>query len=61
MPDPAAKPDAIDQADALFRNPPTLEELMEGVEPLTPENDLTIPDLTDEEWEAFVAALNDDE
>jgi hypothetical protein len=59
MPDPAAKPDAIDQADAVFRTPPSLDELMAGVAPLTPENDLVIPDLTDEEWEAFVAALNE--
>jgi len=59
MPEPAAKPDAIDQADALFRNPPTLEELMAGVAPLTPENDLDIPDLTDEEREAFATALDE--
>jgi hypothetical protein len=60
MADPAPKPDAIDQADAQFRKSQTLEELMAGVAPLTPENDLAIPDLTDEEWEAFVAALNDE-
>ena len=60
MPDPAAKPDAIDQADAMFRNPPTLEELMTDVPPLTSEDDLAIPGLTDAEWEAFVAALDDE-
>ncbi len=60
MPDPAARPDVIDQADVLFRNPPTLEELMADVPPLTSEDDLAIPGLTDEEWEAFVAALNDE-
>jgi hypothetical protein len=36
MPDPAPKPDAIDQADAQFRKSQTLEELMAGVAPLTP-------------------------
>jgi hypothetical protein len=59
MPDPAPKPDAIEQANAVFWNPPTLEELMADVPPLTSMDDLAIPDLTDEEWEAFVAALNE--
>ena len=59
MPDPAAKPDPIERANALFWNPPTLEELMASVQPLMSEDDLAIPGLTDEEWEAFVAALNE--
>jgi hypothetical protein len=62
MADPAAKPDAIDQADALFRrHSPTLDELMAGVEPIASWDDLDIPDLTDEERQAFAAALADDE
>lgn len=62
MPDPAAKPDAIDQADALFRRrSPTLDDLMAGVEPIRSWDDLDIPGLTDEEREAFAAALADDE
>lgn len=59
MPDPAPKPDAIEQANARFWNSPTLEELMADVPPLTSMDDLAIPDLTDEEWEAFLAALNE--
>jgi hypothetical protein len=59
MPDSAAKPDAIDHADAAFRNPPSLEELVAGLEPLRPEESFNIPDMTDEEWEEFVAALNE--
>jgi hypothetical protein len=59
--DRAPKPDAIDHADALFRRPsPTLEELMSDVEPITSWDDLDIPDLTDEEREAFAAALHDE-
>jgi hypothetical protein len=59
MEDRAPKPDAIDQADALFRNPPSLDELMEGVAPITSWDDLDIPDLTDEEREAFATALDE--
>jgi len=58
MGEPAAKPDPIDQADAEFRKPsPTIEELMADVEPITSWDDLDIPDLTDDEREAFAAAL----
>ncbi len=54
----AHKPDAIDHADALLRRPsPTLDELMVGVEPIKSWDELDIPDLTDEEREAFAAAL----
>jgi hypothetical protein len=60
MPDPAAKPDVIDQANALFWNPPTLEELMVGVAPITSWDDLDIPDLTEEERRAFSAALEEE-
>jgi hypothetical protein len=62
MPDPARKPDAIDQADALLRRPsPTLDELMAGVPVITSWDQLDIPDLTDEERRAFAAALDGDE
>jgi hypothetical protein len=58
MGDPAPKSDAIDQADAEFRKPSsTIEELMADVEPITSWDDLDIADLTDEEREAFAAAL----
>lgn len=60
MEDPAHKPDAIDQADARFRNPSTLEEIMEDVPVITSWHDLAIPDLTDEEAEAFAAALENE-
>lgn len=59
MPDPATRPGAIDQAYALFRNPQMLEELMANVAPITSESDLDIPDLTDDEREAFAAALDE--
>lgn len=41
----------------LFWNPLALEELMADVAPLDPDEHFNIPDLTGEEWEAFVAAL----
>jgi hypothetical protein len=40
-----------------FHNPPSLDALMADLPPLSSVEDLTIPDLTDEEWEAFVEAL----
>ncbi len=60
MEDQAHKPDEIDQADARFRNPRTLDELMAGVPVIKSVDDLAIPDLTDEEWGAFQSALKDD-
>lgn len=59
MPDPAAKPDAIEQANALFWSPPTLEELVADLEPLSPDESFDIPDMTDEEWDEFIAALHE--
>jgi hypothetical protein len=57
MPEPAANHDLIEQASSLFWNPLPLEELMADVAPLDPDEHFDIPDLTEEEWEAFVAAL----
>ena len=59
--DRAHKPDEIDRAGARFRRPHTLDELMAVVPVLTSWDQLDIPDLTDEEREAFAAALADDE
>jgi hypothetical protein len=56
----AHKQDEIDQADARFRRPRTLDELMAGVPVITSVDDLAISELSDEEWEAFQAALKDD-
>ena len=33
------------------------EQLMSDVEPLDPDEHVEIPDLTEEEWQTFVAAL----
>jgi hypothetical protein len=57
MPEPAANHDLIEQANSLFWNPPALEELMADVAPLDPGEHFDIPDLTEGEWEMFVAAL----
>ena len=56
---PSRKPDAIDQADAQFARSLTLEELVADLEPLRPDETFDIPDMTDEEWEEFVAALHE--
>lgn len=57
MPEPATNHDLIEQANALFWNPLPLEELMADVAPLGPDETFDIPGLTEAEWEAFVAAL----
>src|SRR5438067_1561630 len=58
MHDRAKKPDGIEQADAACRNPPTLGGLVADLEPLRPDESFDIPDITDKEWQEFVAALN---
>jgi hypothetical protein len=45
------------QANSLFWNPLPLQELMADVAPLDPGEHFDIPDLTEEEWQTFVAAL----
>ena len=59
MPEPAgSKQDKLEAAIALFDAPSlTLDQLMAGAEPLTSMDELDIPDLTDEEREAFARAL----
>jgi hypothetical protein len=59
MPEPAASNDQIEWANAQFWAPPSLEELMADVAPLDPDEHFDIPDVTDEEWDLFVAALNE--
>jgi hypothetical protein len=61
MPDPVPKPDPIDEALARSWQPQTLEELTAGVPVLESWDQLDIPDLTDEEREAFAKALDDAE
>ncbi len=49
----------IEAATATFQGPElTLDELMAGVEPIRSMDQLDIPDLTDDEREAFAAALD---
>ena len=57
--DSSPKPDEIDEAIARYWNPPTLDELMADVKPITSWDDPAISDLTDAEWKAFEAALKD--
>jgi hypothetical protein len=59
MPEPAASNDQIERANAQFWAPPSLEALMADVAPLDPGEHFDIPDVTDAEWDVFVAALNE--
>jgi hypothetical protein len=60
MPEPTSHTqDEIDAAAASFHGPElTLDELMAGVEPIRSMEQLDIPDLTDDERQAFAAALD---
>jgi hypothetical protein len=57
MPEPATNHDLIEQANSLFWNPLPLDELMADVAPFDPDGHFESPDLTEEEWQTFVAAL----
>lgn len=59
MSEPAPSNDHIERANAQFWNPPSLEELMADVAPLDPDEHFDLPDVSDEEWNAFVAALDE--
>lgn len=60
MPDPAPNADMIDEAIARSWKPRTVDELMAGVPVITSLDQLAIPDLSDEEWAAFEAALQEE-
>ena len=51
--------DAIDRASAAFWQPADLEAHVVGAEPLRDDESYAIPDLTDDEWEAFTRALRE--
>jgi hypothetical protein len=59
MPEPAASNDQIERANAQFWTPPSLEELMADIAPLDPGEHFDLPDVTDAEWDVFVAALDE--
>ena len=57
--EPTAGADAIDRASAAFWQPVEHDTQICGAEPLTAEESFAIPDLTDNEWEAFARALHE--
>jgi hypothetical protein len=57
MSEPNPQPDAIEQANRLFWNPPSLDQLMADVAPFDPSEDFDIPGLSDAEWDVFERAL----
>jgi hypothetical protein len=59
IPTPTTSNDHIEQANTQFWSPSSLEEAMVDVAPLEPDEHFDIPNLTDHEWEAFVAALDE--
>ncbi|MEW6153475.1 MAG: hypothetical protein AB1673_05725 [Actinomycetota bacterium] len=59
MSEPTPTPDTIERANALFWSPPSLDELMVDVAPLSEDESFEIEGLTDDEWQAFVDALDE--
>lgn len=57
--EPTAGADAIDRASAAFWQPVDLDTEVLGAEPLSADESFAIPDLTDDEWEAFARALHE--
>ena len=57
--EPTAGADAIDRASAAFWQPGDIAAEVLGAEPLTAEESFAIPDLTDDEWEAFARTLHE--
>jgi hypothetical protein len=51
--------DAIDRASAAFWQGIGLGAQVLGAEPLTADESFVIPDLTDDEWEAFTCVLRE--
>ncbi|MEX2291810.1 MAG: hypothetical protein WD794_15975 [Mycobacteriales bacterium] len=57
--EPTAGADAIDRASVAFWQATGLGTQVLGAEPLTAGESFVIPDLTDDEWEAFMRALHE--
>jgi hypothetical protein len=57
--EPTSAPDAIDRADATYWHRQDLEQVVGGIKPLTADESFEIPDLTDDEWDAFVRAIHE--
>jgi hypothetical protein len=57
--EPTASADAIDRASAAFWQPAELEIEVRGSEPPSADESFAIPDLTNDEWEAFARALHE--
>jgi hypothetical protein len=59
MPEPVPSHDEIERASLAFRSAPGLDTLMADVAPFAPDERLAIEDLTDDEWQAFLDALDE--
>jgi hypothetical protein len=59
MSEPTSVPDAIEHADASYWHGQDLEKVLRGTELLGEDQSFEIPDLTDEEWDRFVRAIDE--
>jgi hypothetical protein len=59
MVEPLHQWDALDIATGSYWRPPQLSEQLSHVEPWAEQESFAIPDLTDQEWEAFTKALHE--
>lgn len=59
MPEPTPAPDPIEQADASFRRARSLEEIARDTAPLGADESFAIADLSEDEWDRFVRAINE--
>jgi len=57
--EPTAGADAIDRVSAAFSQATGLGTQVLGAEPLNADESFVIPDLTDDEWEAFTFVLRE--
>jgi hypothetical protein len=59
MTEPVRQPDDLDAAAPTFWAAPDLDALLAATKPYEGPEDFVIADLTDDEWDRFVAALNE--
>ena len=59
MPESEASHDVIEAANALFWSAASLDALMTDIAPLDADERFEIEDMTDEEWQVFVDALDE--
>ena len=59
MPEPLHARDALDRATESYWFPPSLPQQLEQVQPWGEQESFAIPDLSDDEWDAFTKAIKE--